>query len=45
MSNKNIFATLVSFVSCPCHIPIWLGLTAGTTLGVWLASHTGNFNS
>ncbi len=30
---------LVVAATCPCHVPIWIGLLAGTTAGAWLASN------
>lgn len=36
---------VVSFVSCPCHLPITLplalALLAGTPLAVWISQHVG----
>jgi mercuric ion transport protein len=35
---------LIALVSCPCHLPITLpiilAITAGTSLGVWIANNT-----
>lgn len=40
---KRIVAALVTFVACPCHLPITLplliALTAGTALGTWLENN------
>lgn len=35
----------VALVSCPCHLPVTLPIiltiTAGTSLGIWIANNTG----
>lgn len=40
---KGVGASLVAFVTCPCHlpltVPLLLSLTSGTVVGVWLATH------
>jgi mercuric ion transport protein len=33
-----MFAVL-ALVTCPCHLPIWLALLAGTTAGAYLGEH------
>jgi len=33
-----MFAAL-ALVTCPCHLPIWLALLAGTTAGAYLGEH------
>jgi len=31
----------LALVICPCHLPLWLGLLAGTALGTYLSAHWG----
>lgn len=33
--------TALALVTCPCHLPIWLALLAGTTAGGYLSEHWG----
>jgi mercuric ion transport protein len=33
---KRVLSLGLAIVTCPCHIPILLGLLAGTALGAWL---------
>ena len=33
---KRVLSLGLAVVTCPCHIPIFLGLLAGTVLGAWL---------
>jgi len=33
---KRVLSLGLAIVTCPCHIPILLGLLAGTVLGAWL---------
>ena len=29
------------FVTCPCHLPIWIAVLAGTSAGAFLGEHWG----
>jgi len=33
--------TALALVTCPCHLPIWIALLAGTTAGAYLSEHWG----
>ena len=33
---KRVLSLGLALVTCPCHVPILLGLLAGTVLGAWL---------
>ena len=33
---KRVLSLGLAIVTCPCHVPILLGLLAGTVLGAWL---------
>ncbi|MBI2845013.1 MAG: mercury resistance protein [Chloroflexi bacterium] len=42
--TKGYVALGAALISCPCHLPLTLGLligaTAGTTLGAWISQNT-----
>ncbi len=37
MKQKILIAT--SVLACPCHLPLWLALLGGSTVGGMLAAH------
>ena len=41
---KGWLVAITAFIACPCHfpitLPVLLGLTAGTTVGVWIGQNT-----
>lgn len=36
--GSYLFAAL-ALVTCPCHLPIWIAVLAGTTAGAFLSEH------
>jgi mercuric ion transport protein len=36
---QRVLSLGLAIVTCPCHIPILLGLLAGTVLGAWLRQY------
>jgi len=36
--DSYLFAAL-ALVTCPCHLPIWIAVLAGTTAGAFLSEH------
>lgn len=36
--TSYLFAAL-ALVTCPCHLPIWIAVLAGTTAGAFLSEH------
>ena len=36
---KRVLSLGLAIVTCPCHVPILLGLLAGTVLGAWLRQY------
>lgn len=37
---KSLLSLGLAALACPCHLPLVLGLLAGTTLGAWMNQHT-----
>lgn len=37
---KSLLSLGLAALACPCHLPLVLGLFAGTTLGLWMSQHT-----
>ncbi len=37
---KSLLSLGLAALACPCHLPIVVGLLAGTTLGAWLSQHS-----
>ena len=40
MQWKQYLSVGVAILTCPCHLPILVGVLAGTTLGGWLSHYT-----
>jgi mercuric ion transport protein len=36
---KRVLSLGLAIVTCPCHVPILLGILAGTALGAWLRQY------
>jgi mercuric ion transport protein len=36
---KRVLRLGLAIVTCPCHVPVLVGLLAGTALGGWLQQH------
>lgn len=33
--------TVLALMTCPCHLPVWVALLAGTTAGAYLSEYRG----
>ena len=36
---KRVLSLGLAIATCPCHVPMFLGLLAGTVLGAWLQQY------
>jgi mercuric ion transport protein len=36
---KRVLSLALAIVTCPCHVPMFLGLLADTVLGAWLQQY------
>ncbi|GIX48427.1 MAG: hypothetical protein KatS3mg131_2638 [Candidatus Tectimicrobiota bacterium] len=36
---RATLSVVVALLTCPCHLPLWLALLAGTAAGGWLSHH------
>ncbi len=41
MHRRGWLLTITGFLACPCHLPLWVIVLSGTTLGGVIAAHQG----